>query len=115
MNFFINFKELTKDGLIDNLMPFLKKHIKDTKEVEPFFDKCSYMSGSYSDFSKLNEFLGSESDNRLFYLSLPPNAFLDAAKAIGKVFLKTHQSIIGMQNKKWMESNCCRETIRKGL
>ncbi|RNE95497.1 putative glucose-6-phosphate 1-dehydrogenase, partial [Trypanosoma conorhini] len=64
--------------------------------VDAFLERISYMSGSYDraeDFARLNEkvcqmehsFKGPEQGgNRLFYLALPPAAFLDACRGIRK-------------------------------
>jgi glucose-6-phosphate 1-dehydrogenase len=65
--------ELPRDQLLDN-----------------FFACCHYVQGAYDkgeDFMHLNEEMkkleGGKRANRLFYLSLPPNVFLDAATNIG--------------------------------
>eukprot|EP00796_Vickermania_ingenoplastis_P006309 gene6309-4540_t len=62
--------------------------------VEPFLKRVSYVAGSYTDvkdFEHLEkelqkvekEFKGSDTEaNRLFYLALPPTAFVDAATGI---------------------------------
>lgn len=58
--------------------------------LENFFNNCYYVQGTYDvaqDFEKLNQEMnkleGGKKSHRLFYLSLPPNVFLEAATNIG--------------------------------
>ncbi|XP_071698587.1 glucose-6-phosphate 1-dehydrogenase, chloroplastic-like isoform X2 [Rutidosis leptorrhynchoides] len=66
-------------------------------KMEAFLDRCFYHSGQYDsadDFAELDTKLkqkeGGKLSNRLFYLSIPPNIFVDAVRsASGKASSKT--------------------------
>ncbi|KAL0485276.1 glucose-6-phosphate 1-dehydrogenase [Acrasis kona] len=65
------------------------------QKLEKFFEDCHYVQGSYDeqqDYERLNKeiekYEEGKKSNRLFYLSLPPNVFLDAANNLGE-FCKT--------------------------
>jgi glucose-6-phosphate 1-dehydrogenase len=83
---------LSIDKLREHVQPFLSES-KDA-QYEEFFAHCQYLSGQYDrdeDYETLNQFLeqqesstGSSKANRIFYLSLPPNVFLDAALRLGR-------------------------------
>lgn len=85
---------ITIDELQKNVKPFMSSDAKDTAFHDEFFKHCFYLSGQYDkddDYIKLNQFIceqeeqcGASKANRIFYLSLPPNVFLDAAIRTGK-------------------------------
>lgn len=94
-----------------HLSNFISKICKDEKKMKEFFKICSYVRGDYSDFSTLEKYLSSqnnEKENRIFYLSIPPNVFLQSAKSIAQV-LVLNKSVIDLECKieNWMESNRC--------
>jgi len=86
---------MSMDQLKENVRPFMSEG-KEGK-LEEFFKHCSYLSGQYDndeDYQKLDQFITEQEEqceacshgkaNRIFYLSLPPNVFLDAAIRTGK-------------------------------
>lgn len=59
------------------------------EKKQQFLDRCFYVNGQYDsaqDFEKLDKFVvsleGELLGNRIFYLAIPPNVFVDVAKAI---------------------------------
>jgi glucose-6-phosphate 1-dehydrogenase len=81
---------LTNDQLRERIKPFLLT--KDETLENVFFQNVFYIQGSYDkpqDYEHLNtELKRIEKDqpsNRIFYLSLPPNVFLDSATYLNKL------------------------------
>ena len=86
---------------IDKLKDAIKPFLSDSKDAQfdEFFKRCHYLSGQYDqdeDYQNLDKFLTEQESsvqasksNRIFYLSLPPNVFLDSAIRLGK-FCKSH-------------------------
>eukprot|EP00672_Neobodo_designis_P018002 CAMPEP_0174846310 /NCGR_PEP_ID=MMETSP1114-20130205/12235_1 /TAXON_ID=312471 /ORGANISM="Neobodo designis, Strain CCAP 1951/1" /LENGTH=572 /DNA_ID=CAMNT_0016080573 /DNA_START=53 /DNA_END=1771 /DNA_ORIENTATION=- len=90
--------KLSKEDLRERLTPYLPKDVDHSK----FFDILTYVDGPYDDvagFKKLDEHLrdreqelgfkcgcsaddGKPGANRVFYLALPPTAFVDTCKGI---------------------------------
>lgn len=87
---------------IEDLQKQIKQFLGDHKEqqLQEFFKHCSYISGQYDnddDYIALDKNIteqeqqcNSTKANRLFYLSLPPNVFLEAATRTGKYCKSKH-------------------------
>jgi glucose-6-phosphate 1-dehydrogenase len=88
--------ELSMKELIERVSPNLPKHVLGN-DKENFWSLVSYCSGNYDavgDFKKLDEHIKerekgvecaekcTRGGNRVFYLALPPSAFVDACKGI---------------------------------
>ncbi|CAO3600342.1 unnamed protein product [Absidia cylindrospora] len=83
--------KLDHDGFIERVTEHISKE-EDKKTVDGFVKICSYLSGQYDQdesFKKLNEVISKSEDerglksgqrNRIFYMALPPTAFLNVAK-----------------------------------
>lgn len=70
------------------ITPFLKEKMRAEQEkVKKFFEHCSYVNGEYNHLESLNQYLknSSEEENRLFYLGVPPEIFLETSRAIHQV------------------------------
>jgi glucose-6-phosphate 1-dehydrogenase len=86
------------EDLQKHVKPFLGEHKE--QQLQEFFNHCSYISGQYDnddDYIALDKVLteqeqqcNSTKANRLFYLSLPPNIFLEAATRTGKYCKSKH-------------------------
>lgn len=58
------------------------------KKMEEFLDRCNYIAGGYDSiagFGALDEKMSEqekafEKGHRIFYLSIPPNVFVDSAR-----------------------------------
>jgi hypothetical protein len=90
----------TDDGLREMLRPYLLKTTP-AEDVEAFLERCVYVQGQYGspeafgvlasamDASETEEWAGISKGsgapvegNRLFYFAIPPNVFIEAARAI---------------------------------
>ena len=85
--------KMTNEELRDQLRPFLIKKASDST-VDDFLAKCIYRSGPYDDISTeltkelSGKHISSENvENRVFYLALPPEAFLSTSSSIKKTLL----------------------------
>lgn len=88
--------EMSMEKLRQNVRPFLSEAKEEL--INEFFNHCSYMNGQYDndeDYEKLDQHITEDEmkceacvhgkANRVFYLSLPPNVFLDAAIRTGRI------------------------------
>ncbi|EDV25860.1 uncharacterized protein TRIADDRAFT_24087, partial [Trichoplax adhaerens] len=80
---------LSMTELRSRIQPFLKVRKGEEERVEKFFERCSYVAGSYTDrsyFSNLNDHVKkietNKKGNRIFYLALPPSVFQDVTSNV---------------------------------
>jgi len=92
---------------VDDIKNETRLPLDDTEDIDDFFDRVTYVSGQYdepSDFKKLADHVKQQEQkvskycasdaapqgaNRIFYLVVPPDVFLDVAKKVRESLCET--------------------------